>query len=88
MNQKSQNSEILQNKVYVDLRESVVNGKGPPMHVRSDLSQHAIESQNHNNVKKNKAIFLDKELDYYPDIYSLPFQSKNLAIAGLILKSY
>lgn len=82
MNQKSLNSKNFENKVYVDLRQSVVNGKGPPLRVHSESSQYAFESHKKNNDKKNKAIFLDEELDYYPDIYSLPFERKSLIING------
>lgn len=62
----------------------MVNGKTPPSLLNFDMIKQATGNQHFDEEQKNAVILLDRELDYYPDIYDSQSESKNLKAISLL----
>jgi hypothetical protein len=63
---------------FEESRPFIMNGKYTPPIIHSEMSQWVIQNQHLDTEQESTVIFLDEELDYYPDIYGLDIESKKL----------
>ena len=84
MNQNYDNPKNFFKESSEELQRDIVNSKSTPPLFCFDMSKQATGNQNFDEEQKNAVILLDRELDYYPDIYDFQSESKNLKTISLL----
>jgi hypothetical protein len=84
MNKNYDNPKNFFKESSEELWRDIVNGNNPPSLFCFNTSEQAAGNQQFHEEQKNVVILLDRELDYYPDIYDSQSESKNLKASSLL----